>query len=193
MIGKQSEDLYRAVEGSFEYELTTDQKDTLRQLSNFIFNQKKEELFLLKGYAGTGKTTLIGALVTKLWTVGKKSVLLAPTGRAAKVMSSFSNSKAYTIHKKIYFPKKQSNGGVSFTLGVNKHKDTIFIVDEASMISDRSLEANLFENDSLLADLIQYVYSGHRCKLMFVGDVAQLPPVKLNISPALDPSVLEID
>ncbi|NVJ62715.1 MAG: AAA family ATPase [Flavobacteriaceae bacterium] len=193
MIGKQSEDLYRAVEGSFEHELTTDQKDTLRQLSNFIFNQKKEELFLLKGYAGTGKTTLIGALVTKLWTVGKKSVLLAPTGRAAKVMSSFSNSKAYTIHKKIYFPKKQSNGGVSFTLGVNKHKDTIFIVDEASMISDRSLEANLFENDSLLADLIQYVYSGHRCKLMFVGDVAQLPPVKLNISPALDPSVLEID
>ena len=193
MIGKQSEDLYRAVEGSFKHELTTDQKDTLRQLSNFIFNQKKEELFLLKGYAGTGKTTLIGALVTKLWTVGKKSVLLAPTGRAAKVMSSFSNSKAYTIHKKIYFPKKQSNGGVSFTLGVNKHKDTIFIVDEASMISDRSLEANLFENDSLLADLIQYVYSGHRCKLMFVGDVAQLPPVKLNISPALDPSVLEID
>jgi exodeoxyribonuclease-5 len=193
MIGMQSEDLYRAVEGSFEHELTTDQKDTLRQLSNFIFNQKKEELFLLKGYAGTGKTTLIGALVTKLWTVGKKSVLLAPTGRAAKVMSSFSNSKAYTIHKKIYFPKKQSNGGVSFTLGVNKHKDTIFIVDEASMISDRSLEANLFENDSLLADLIQYVYSGHRCKLMFVGDVAQLPPVKLNISPALDPSVLEID
>jgi len=193
MIGKQSEDLYRAVEGSFKHELTTDEKDTLRQLSNFIFNQKKEELFLLKGYAGTGKTTLIGALVTKLWTVGKKSVLLAPTGRAAKVMSSFSNSKAYTIHKKIYFPKKQSNGGVSFTLGVNKHKDTIFIVDEASMISDRSLEANLFENDSLLADLIQYVYSGHRCKLMFVGDVAQLPPVKLNISPALDPSVLEID
>ena len=193
MIGKQSEDLYRAVEGSFKHELTTDQKDTLRQLSNFIFSQKKEELFLLKGYAGTGKTTLIGALVTKLWTVGKKSVLLAPTGRAAKVMSGFSNSKAYTIHKKIYFPKKQSNGGVSFTLGVNKHKDTIFIVDEASMISDRSLEANLFENDSLLADLIQYVYSGHRCKLMFVGDVAQLPPVKLNISPALDPSVLEID
>ena len=193
MIGKQSEDLYRAVEGSFDHELTTDQKDTLRELSNFIFSQKKEELFLLKGYAGTGKTTLIGALVTKLWTVGKKSVLLAPTGRAAKVMSGFSNSKAYTIHKKIYFPKKQSNGGVSFTLGVNKHKDTIFIVDEASMISDRSLEANLFENDSLLADLIQYVYSGHRCKLMFVGDVAQLPPVKLNISPALDPSVLEID
>lgn len=193
MIGMQSEDLYRAVEGSFEYELTTDQKDTLRQLSIFIFSQKKEELFLLKGYAGTGKTTLIGALVTKLWTVGKKSVLLAPTGRAAKVMSGFSNTKAYTIHKKIYFPKKQSNGGVSFTLGVNKHKDTLFIVDEASMISDRSLEANLFENDSLLADLIQYVYSGHRCKLMFVGDVAQLQPIKLNISPALDSSVLEID
>jgi exodeoxyribonuclease-5 len=125
--------------------------------------------------------------------VGKKSVLLAPTGRAAKVMSGFSNSKAYTIHKKIYFPKKQSNGGVSFTLGVNKHKDTIFIVDEASMISDRSLEAKLFENDSLLADLIQYVYSGHRCKLMFVGDLAQLPPVKLQISPALDQAVLEMD
>lgn len=193
MIGKQSEDLYKAVEGSFKYELTTDQKDTLRELSNFIFSPNKDELFLLKGYAGTGKTTLIGALVTKLWTVGKKSVMLAPTGRAAKVMSGFSNSKAYTIHKKIYFPKKQSNGGVSFTLGVNKHKDTLFIVDEASMISDRSLEANLFENDSLLADLIQYVYSGHRCKLMFVGDVAQLPPVKLNISPALDPSVLEVD
>lgn len=193
MIGKQAEDLYKAVAGSFQYELTTDQKDTLEQLTDFIFSQKKDELFLLKGYAGTGKTTLIGALVTKLWTVGKKSVLLAPTGRAAKVMSGFSNSKAYTIHKKIYFPKKQSNGGVSFTLGVNKHKDTIFIVDEASMISDRSLEAKLFENDSLLADLIQYVYSGHRCKLMFVGDLAQLPPVKLQISPALDQAVLEMD
>jgi exodeoxyribonuclease-5 len=193
MIGKQAEDLYKAVAGSFQYELTTDQKDTLEQLTDFIFSQKNDELFLLKGYAGTGKTTLIGALVTKLWTVGKKSVLLAPTGRAAKVMSGFSNSKAYTIHKKIYFPKKQSNGGVSFTLGVNKHKDTIFIVDEASMISDRSLEAKLFENDSLLADLIQYVYSGHRCKLMFVGDLAQLPPVKLQISPALDQAVLEMD
>lgn len=193
MIGKQAEDLYRSVKDTFEYDLTLDQQVALEAITNFIFSQNKDELFLLKGYAGTGKTTLIGSLVNKLWTVGKKSVLLAPTGRAAKVMSSFSKSTAFTIHKKIYYPKKQSNGGVTFTLGVNKHKDTIFIVDEASMISDSSLEAKLFENGSLLADLIQYVYSGHRCKLMFVGDIAQLPPVKLNLSPALDEIILEMD
>jgi len=193
MIGKKAEDLYQAVERNFDYDLTSDQQAALGAITDFIFSQNKDELFILKGYAGTGKTTLIGSLVNKLWTVGKKSVLLAPTGRAAKVMSGFSKSKAFTIHKKIYFPKKQSNGAVSFTLGVNKHSDTLFIVDEASMISDQSLEAKLFESNSLLADLIQYVYSGQRCKLMFVGDIAQLPPVKLAISPALDESVLELN
>jgi len=193
MIGKKAEDLYQAVERNFDYDLTSDQQAALGAITDFIFSQNKDELFILKGYAGTRKTTLIGSLVNKLWTVGKKSVLLAPTGRAAKVMSGFSKSKAFTIHKKIYFPKKQSNGAVSFTLGVNKHSDTLFIVDEASMISDQSLEAKLFESNSLLADLIQYVYSGQRCKLMFVGDIAQLPPVKLAISPALDESVLELN
>jgi len=116
----------------------------LQKLASFIFSKTKEEVFLLKGFAGTGKTTLIGTLVNSLWKTRRKSVLMAPTGRAAKVMSNYSKTQAFTIHRKIYFPKKQSGGGVQFVLAPNKHRDTIFIVDEASMIPDRPADSKLF-------------------------------------------------
>ena len=124
--------------------------------------------------------------------INKKAVLLAPTGRAAKVIANYSEKPAFTIHKKIYFPKKTSGGGVSFTLQPNKHKNTIFIVDEASMISDTNSDSKLYENGSLLDDLISYVYSGTNCKMILLGDTAQLPPVNLDISPALDIDTLSL-
>src|SRR5690606_18986479 len=142
---------------------------------------------------GTGKTTIIGTLVNNLRHTKKKAVLLAPTGRAAKVITSYSGKAAFTIHKHIYFPKKQKNGGVSFTLAPNKHRDTIFIVDEASMIPDAPADSKLFDNGALLDDLIMYVYSGHNCKLILIGDTAQLPPVNLFISPALNENTLGLN
>jgi ATP-dependent exoDNAse (exonuclease V) alpha subunit len=177
----------------FPHDPTIKQRKLLTLLSDFIFNQNKNALFLLKGYAGTGKTTTIGAFVNSLWTAGKKSVLLAPTGRAAKVISLYSKKPAFTIHKKIYFPKKQSNGSVAFVLQPNKHTNTVFIVDEASMIPDGRQNQQLFDSSSLLDDLISYVYSGVNCTLIFIGDTAQLPPVKLSVSPALEQEILTYD
>ena len=184
---------YQELVNKFPYTLTEKQNELLLLLSNFIFSNDKEQLFLLKGYAGTGKTTTISTFVNSLWKANTKAVLLAPTGRAAKVIAVYSKKTAYTIHKKIYFPKKQTNGSVDFVLQTNKHRNTVFIVDEASMIPDGKQNHNLFENRSLLNDLISYVYSGYRCKLVFIGDTAQLPPVKLFISPALKKETLQID
>lgn len=177
---------YSLLETKFPHTPTATQSVALQKLAEFTLSPLKEEVFLLKGYAGTGKTTLIGTLVNSLWKVQKKAVLMAPTGRAAKVMSNYSQSQAFTIHRKIYFPKKQSGGGVSFVLAPNKHRDTLFIVDEASMIPDTAADSKLFENGSLLDDLMMFVYSGHKCKLLLIGDTAQLPPVHLVLSPALD-------
>jgi ATP-dependent exoDNAse (exonuclease V) alpha subunit len=157
-----------------------------QKIAIFLTETDNRTIFVLKGYAGTGKTTVISTIVNSLLDINKKYVLLAPTGRAAKVIANYSNKPAFTIHKKIYFPKKSSGGGVSFTLQQNKHKNTIFIVDEASMISDTNSDSKLYENGSLLDDLISYVYSGTNCKMILLGDTAQLPPVNLDISPALD-------
>ncbi len=183
---------YKILLEDFPHIPTTKQDIFLQQLSDFLFNKDYNEVFILKGYAGTGKTTIVGTLVKNLWKAQMSSVLLAPTGRAAKVISNYSNRQAFTIHKKIYFPKKERGGGISFTLQPNKHRDCIFIVDEASMISDQVSNSKLFENGSLLDDLMQYIYSGHRCKLLLIGDEAQLPPVKLDISPALDQKTLSL-
>ena len=177
----------------FGFEPTNLQNELLRKLADFVLNGSKNDLFLMKGYAGTGKTTIVSTVVNNLGSVNLKAVLLAPTGRAAKVMGAYSKKPAFTIHKKIYFPKNDPNSGMSFVLQQNKHRNTVFIVDEASMIPDRNPDARLFNNRSLLADLISYVYSGINCKLILVGDVAQLPPVKLDLSPALDKSLLEIE
>ena len=183
-------DFYKQLHVNFPFLATEKQDVMLKLLSIFIFETDKESLFLLKGYAGTGKTTVISTFVNALQFAGKKAVLLAPTGRAAKVISVYSKRPAFTIHKKIYFPKKQSNGSLSFVLQPNKHTNTFFIVDEASMIPDEKQHQNSFESSSLLDDLISYVYSGKNCKLIFVGDTAQLPPVKLTMSPALDSDIL---
>ena len=185
-------DFYKELLKNFPHLPTTKQTQLFHHLVDFIFNEDNESLFLLKGYAGTGKTTAISTVVHHLWRTGKKSVLLAPTGRAAKVISGYSKKKAFTIHKKIYFPKKQSNGSVDFVLQPNKHINTIFIIDEASMIPDKAQNAKLFETGSLLDDLISYVYSGKNCKLIFIGDTAQLPPVKLDMSPALEADTLRL-
>lgn len=181
---------YKLIRKSFPHEPTLKQDVVLQQLSEFIFATEKNEVFMLRGYAGTGKTTIIGSVVTNLWKAMKKSVLLAPTGRAAKVITNYSGRTAHTIHKHIYFPRKQRGGGVRFVLSPNKHRDTLFIVDEASMIPDSPSDSKLFENGSLLDDLVQYVYSGHNCKLVLIGDTAQLPPVNLDLSPALSENTL---
>lgn len=186
-------EFYKELETKFPHKPTLKQEIALEKLSRFILSKNKDEVFLLKGFAGTGKTTLIGTLVNSLWKTRMKSVLMAPTGRAAKVMSNYSNTQAFTIHRKIYFPKKQSGGGVQFVLAPNKHRDTLFIIDEASMIPDTPADSKLFENGSLLDDLMMFVYSGHNCKLLLIGDTAQLPPVHLLLSPALDADKLSLN
>lgn len=188
-----SSEFYSLIKQQFPFQPTIKQNIVLQQLSEFIFSKAPNTLYLLKGYAGTGKTTIVGTIVNNLWKAKKSSVLMAPTGRAAKVISNYSGKEAFTIHKKIYFPKKEKSGGVSFVLQPNKHKNTIFIVDEASMIPDTPGDSKLFENGSLLDDLMQYVYSGHQCKLLLIGDTAQLPPVKLDLSPALDENTLALN
>jgi len=184
---------YKLLLEKFPHQPTPKQDIVLQQLSSFLFSKENDLLFLLKGYAGTGKTTIIGALVNNLWKAMLKSVLLAPTGRAAKVITNYSGQTALTIHKSIYMPRKQKNGGVRFVLQPNKFKNTVFIVDEASMISDAQSDSKLFENGSLLDDLMLYVYSGHNCKLLLIGDTAQLPPVNLDVSPALNEDNLSLN
>lgn len=177
----------------FPHNPTATQQVVLGQLADFVVSKDKDEVFMLKGFAGTGKTTIIGTLVNQLWRTKRKSVLLAPTGRAAKVISNYSGRTAHTIHRHIYFPKRDKGGGVKFVLAPNKYKNTIFIVDEASMIPDTASDSKIFENGSLLDDLIMYVYSGHQCKLVLIGDTAQLPPVNLNLSPALNENTLSLN
>jgi len=174
---------------AFPYEATPSQEKLIYLLSDFIFEPEKS-IFLLKGYAGTGKTTLVSNLVKNLWKAKRKFTLLAPTGRAAKVISSYANTQAHTIHRHIYYPKKDAYGKLQFSLRKNKQRHTVFIVDEASMISGENTGDSIFDSASLLSDLIQYVYSQPGNKLIFVGDTAQLPPVGMSISPALDKTFL---
>lgn len=186
----QAKKLHDLLLKNFAFTPTSQQGEVIAQLSEYVTDLSARGLFLLKGYAGTGKTTLVSALVKSLWPVGKKVVLLAPTGRAAKVLSTYSGKKALTIHKKIYWMKTNSHGNTYVTLQANKHSDTIFVVDEASMIPDISDKG--FGGRSLLDDLLEYVYDGINCKLILIGDTAQLPPVHLDISPALDEKMLAI-
>ncbi|WP_378187740.1 ATP-dependent RecD-like DNA helicase [Aquimarina sp. W85] len=185
-------EFYQELINDFPFEPTLKQDIVLQKLSSFLLSGTRDELFLLKGYAGTGKTTLIGTVVKNLWKAKLNAILLAPTGRAAKVISNYSGKQAQTIHRAIYYPKKSGNGALAFQLKQNKSRNTLFIIDEASMISDTATDSKLFENGSLLDDLMQYVYAGHNCKILFIGDTAQLPPVKLEVSPALDPDTLSL-
>lgn len=186
-----SSDFYRKFNEFFPFIPTEPQSEALKGIADFVSDLTCPGVFVLKGYAGTGKTTLLAGLVEVLNQSGIKVVLMAPTGRAAKVMSLKAGVSAHTIHKKIYFPKKQSNGGMQFSLAPNKHTNTLFIVDEASMISTQSTEGGLFQNGSLLDDLMQFVAQGKACKLMLVGDHAQLPPVGQLLSPALNPEFMD--
>jgi ATP-dependent exoDNAse (exonuclease V) alpha subunit len=183
---------YSLLQKQFPFQPTVKQDIFFQMISVFLTNSNNDEIFVLKGYAGTGKTTVISTIVNNLISINKKYVLLAPTGRAAKVIANYSKKPAQTIHKKIYFPKKNSGGGVSFTMQPNKHKNTIFIIDESSMISDVNSESKLYENGSLLDDLISYVYNGQNCKMILLGDTAQLPPVQSDISPALETGSLAL-
>jgi exodeoxyribonuclease-5 len=170
---------------------TSDQKKAISKLADFLLSENPDVGFILKGYAGTGKTSLIGALVKSLGLIKRNVVLMAPTGRAAKVLSKYSNKTAYTIHKQIYY-QNEKEGTLSFTKGKNNYHNAVFIIDEASMVnSDDGLSSAFLDNASLLDDLISYVYSGINCKLIFIGDSAQLPPVGSTESPALNKNRLE--
>jgi len=187
----KTDHFYRLLSTYFAHEPTVKQKELFHALSAFLFEDSERTVFLLRGYAGTGKTSVIGALVKALPDMMKRSVLLAPTGRAAKVMGNYSGKPASTIHRKMYF--KTSKGGMNyFKLMENKHKNTLFIVDEASMISVKGGIKNPYEEErNLLDDLMKYVYSGDGCKLILVGDTAQLPPVMEEESWALDANFIK--
>ena len=172
------------------FEATFSQKKVVEKLSNWLTAPDFSSIFVLNGYAGTGKTTLIAALVAVLDEISIPAVLLAPTGRAAKVLSRYSGKQANTIHKRIYREKTNADYESKFSLDINKEKGAVFIVDEVSMLSDHSSDGQIFGSGSLLEDLIKYVRSGKECRLMLVGDNAQLPPVGADYSPALDESVM---
>ncbi len=161
----------------------------IQKIAEFLLSPRENELFILKGYAGTGKTNLVAAVTKALPSVKIKSVLMAPTGRAAKVLSNSAGKNATTIHKKIFKKAMGEEGEMRFSLAENTHKDTLFIVDEASMINVES-ETSLYQNN-LLESLFEYVFSGVDCKLIFVGDTAQLPPVGTDQSAALDAKYLK--
>ena len=166
---------------------TFSQKKIIEKLSSWLADEDYSRIFLLNGYAGTGKTTLISATVSALKELGIKTILLAPTGRAAKVLSHYSNAPALTIHKRIYRERSTTGYESKFSLDFNKERGAVFIVDEASMLSSGGSEGNIFGSGDLLNDLVEYVRSGKECRLMLVGDDAQLPPVGSDLSPALDP------
>ncbi len=163
------------------------QLELFDRLHTFLQSRDGDECFILRGYAGTGKTTIVGALVKALKQYNYRSVLLAPTGRAAKVITNYSGKKAFTIHKRIYRKKAALTLDDGFAIADNLASDTIFIVDEASMISDEPIAGRA----SLLFDLLRYVYNDKNCKLMLVGDTAQLPPVGSDTSPALSEQIMK--
>lgn len=185
-----SEDLRALIRENFVHNPTQEQEKAIFLLSDFLLSRESDAVFLLKGYAGTGKTSLLAALVRTMQQLHQRVMLLAPTGRAAKVLSSYAGVPAYTIHRKIYRQKSITEMDV-FQNDVNLRKDTLFIVDEASMIGSDTHERTLFGSGRLLDDLMHYVYSCEGCRLVLVGDTAQLPPIGEEVSPALDSRTLE--
>ena len=175
---------------AFSFEPTSQQSALMEKVANFIVDKDSDRIFLLKGYAGTGKTSVISSVIKVMDELQQPVVLLAPTGRAAKVLSIYSEKQAFTIHKKIYRQKSGADFNSDFNLNVNLHKSTLFVVDEASMIAN-SAPDSVFGSGCLLDDLIHYVYSGENCRLILIGDTAQLPPVGQLLSPALDKGMLE--
>ena len=185
-----SEDLGALIRQNFTHNPTKEQEKAISLLSDFLLSRERDTVFLLKGYAGTGKTSLLAALVRTMQQLRQRFMLLAPTGRAAKVLSSYAGAPAFTIHRKIYRQKSLTEMDV-FQNDVNLKQDTLFIVDEASMIANEAGGGSIFGTGRLLDDLMQYVYSCEGCRLVLVGDTAQLPPVGEEMSPALSRQFLE--
>lgn len=181
-------ELTRLLHESFTYTPTPGQSEFLKLTAEFILDRDERNVLVMKGYAGTGKTSIVRAIVSVLEKFEHGYVLLAPTGRSAKVLSKYSSKTAFTIHKKIYKLRTGADGLMHLVLMPNYHKNTLFIVDEASMIQNNSSAENtgFFSGRSLLDDLMGYVFNGSNCKLILIGDAAQLPPVGMEISPALD-------
>ena len=180
----------RQIYEKISFETTFSQKKVVEMLSDYLSEPKSEQIFVLNGYAGTGKTTLLAAVVEVLDAMQVPTVLLAPTGRAAKVLSRYCHREALTIHKRIYRERTTADYESHFSLDVNKERGAVFIVDEASMLADATSEGQIFGSGSLLDDLIKYIRSGRDCRLILVGDNAQLPPVGSAFSPALDEGVM---
>lgn len=176
--------IYEKIKAEFPFVPTMQQDEAIAKLSDFIVAPGGKSLFILKGFAGTGKTSIVGALVKVMARLRKTVVLAAPTGRAAKVLASSSGKNAYTIHKLIY-RRKDNDATSRFVLNYNKFRDALFIVDEVSMLASGFVES-AFGSGDLMNDLLQFVYSADNCKLLFLGDTAQLPPVHFDESPALD-------
>lgn len=179
------------VEQQMGFSPTADQHQAVTEIARFLAFRHDHAVMVMRGSAGTGKTTLTAALVRTLASLRQKMVLLAPTGRAAKVLSHYSGMAAFTIHRKIYRERSVAAGGGVFNLNDNLHADTLFVVDEASMIANEGLGESVFGTGCLLDDLITYVYGGRNCRLMLIGDTAQLPPVGEEESPALAAEVLQ--
>lgn len=173
----------------FPYAPTTDQEKLIQALAEFLHAKPlSNPLFLLKGYAGTGKTTVVRALVRFMEQKDRSIVLLAPTGRAAKVMGNYSGREAHTVHKWIYWPKGDASGAFQFELGKNRKQGTLFLVDEASMIGG---DPKGYGERNLLEDLLTFIYSNPGCRAILIGDDAQLTPVQMEDTPALDPEALQ--
>lgn len=185
-----TDDLGALIRENFLHNPTKEQEKAISLLSDFLLSREQDSVFLLKGYAGTGKTSLLAALVRTMQQLRLRVMLLAPTGRAAKVLSNYAGAPAFTIHRKIYRQKSITEMDV-FQNNINMRQDTLFIVDEASMIANDAHEQTMFGTGRLLDDLMQYVYSCNGCRLLLVGDTAQLPPVGETESPALSRTMLE--
>ena len=174
----------------FEHPFTPSQTVAAQRLGQFLTDPRPMQAFILRGYAGTGKTSLVGALVRVMRKLERNVVLLAPTGRAAKVFSNHAGTAAYTIHKMIYRQQAFRGEGTRFSLGYNKFPHTLFIVDEASMLANQGSGTSIFGTGLLLDDLVHYAYGADGCRVLVVGDTAQLPPVGEEESPALRADVL---
>ena len=195
--------LFQRILTHFPYEPSSEQRSAMEALADFLDPVSRQRVFILRGYAGTGKTSLLAALVRALHDAGREVFLMAPTGRAAKrmsettglraakVMAGYSGTAARTIHKQIYTAVPRSGGGMSFILRPNKSKNAVFLVDEASMLTDRTGDSLTDASSSLLDDLVSYVFHAPGSRLILVGDRAQLPPVGYDDSPALEGRTFE--
>ena len=191
----QTDFLYKAFISRLRYEPTSCQEELLHKVADFMSGDD-EDIMVVNGYAGTGKTTAISSVIAVMKEYKVKTVLLAPTGRAAKVLSGYSGQPAYTIHKHIYRQKSVGGDGFGqFSLAPNKDRDTLYVVDEVSLIgidSGQQQSTSLFGSGNLLEDLITYVRAGAGCRLIMIGDAAQLPPIGLEASPALSQDYMKM-